>query len=466
MKRQRLIRILCVLLFLFIGLQAPVLAHVKWFSSFSFTHEPLTLREIFSPLFLSLLASCLVVIGALVFIDDRITRLSWYHKFSRQLSTHASKSNLIVRIATGAVLLLSWQSGALLVPELQVYNTWIEFIQLTLAIAILSNRYVKIAGYGLICLYVFAFFKYGAIHLLDYAYLLGAGYYLTVSDSPNRKKRASALPALYASVGFSLCWVALEKIVYPDWGIQILSQNPFLTLGFPPDLFLIFAAFVEFILGFLLIVCLLQRPIALAITLLFISTTLVFGKLEFIGHAIVHAALIVFILQGTGNTFRTPITFFNRINQRIIFAILSFSIIFITMLMVYTGSASRQYDIAMAKLEDDPHSKIMETASLDTPPIVGLQITEDKHGGWNLYLPTQNFTFSPEDCGKEHIDGFGHAHLYIDDQKVARIYSDWYHLADLPSGKYEIKVTLTSNNHSEYALNGHPVSAKQTLIVM
>ena len=466
MKRDRLFRVLVTIFILIIGLQAPAFAHVKWFSAFSFAHPPLSLQEILSPLFLVLLCACIGVIGALVFVDDRLTRLDWYATFSQHLKKYASKSDLIIRVATGAVLLLSWQSGAMLVPELLVYNPWLEFIQLALAIAILSNRYVKYAGFGLIALYVFAFFRYGSIHMLDYVYLLGAGYYLTVSNSPSKKMRASALPALYASVGFSLSWVALEKIVYPSWGIQILESNPFLTLGFEPSLFLLLAAFIEFGLGFLLIVCILQRPIALAITFLFMSTTLVFGKIEFIGHAIVHAALIVFLLQGPGTTFRTPITFFKRINQRVIFSVLSFSIIFISMLLIYSNAASSQYQIALESTKQDPHMQVIELADADKPPAIELEVIEDLESGWNVHIETQNFVFSPEECGKEHIDGQGHAHLYIDGKKVARLYGSWYHIPELPIGRHEIKVSLTSNNHSLYAMNGVPVSATQSLVVM
>ncbi len=468
MKRAQFIRILVASTVLIIGIKLPALAHVKWFSTFSFTQKPLTLPEIFSPLFLTLLLSCVAVIGALVFVDDRITRLGWYTWFSQRLGRYALKSDLIVRVAVGAVLLLSWQSGTLLVPELVVNSAWIEFIQLTLAIMILANRYTAYAGLGLTGLYLFAFITFGTIHMLDYTYLLGAGYYLMVSSSFNKKKRASALPALYASVGFSLCWVALEKIVYPDWGLQILNANPQLALGFDPALFLQMSAFVEFILGFLLIVCLLQRPIALIITLVFISTTLVFGKIEIIGHAIVHAALIVFLIQGAGATFRTPITFFKRINQRIIFAVLSFSIIFLAMLVIYSGSASKQYELAMTSPPSghESHTQIMEVSNSTTRPEFSMEILEDKYGGWNLHLTIENFVFSPEDCGNDHVDGYGHAHLYINDQKMARLYGPWFHIADLPPGKYEFKVVLTTNDHKEYALEGIPLSATRSLVVI
>ena len=113
----------------------------------------------------------------------------------------------------------------------------VDLVQLAIALLILANRLTAYAGYGLFALYGLAFWHYGALHLLDYAYLLGAGYYLVAMGSPRKKVRASALPGLYASVGFSLCWVALEKLFYPQWGLEILQERPFLTLGFEPGFF-------------------------------------------------------------------------------------------------------------------------------------------------------------------------------------------------------------------------------------
>lgn len=467
MKRNRLFRSAGLTLFFIFGLQLPALAHVKWFSAFSFTHQPLTLQQILSPLFLTMLVACLCVIGALVFLDDQITRHPAYKKFVDTVSKYANRSDLIIRVAAGAVLLLSWQSGALLVPELLVYNAWAEFIQLGLAILILSNRFTHFAGIGLIALYLFSVFYFGALHMLDYVYLLGTGYYLATTNAKSKKRRASALPALYASVGFSLCWVALEKLVYPDWGIEILQTNPNLTMGFDVGLFLQMAAFVEFSLGFLLILCLLQRPIALAITFVFMSTTLVFGKLEIVGHAIVHAALIVFILRGPGVTFRTPITFFKRIWQRITFSVLSFGIVFIAMLLVYTNAAESAYLAAQETAAQTIHVAALQEVAPDQPqPKLALDVHEDMHGGWNVRLVTRNFNFTPEECGQGHIDGHGHAHLYLNGEKVARLYGPWYHVTSLPKGKHEFKVVLTSNEHAEYAVDGIPLSAEKSVVVM
>ncbi len=446
-------------------LQWPLYAHVKWFSPFSFAEKPLTLSEILTPLFLTFAVASTLAIGLTVYLDNVLISLPWYKKVEMQLSRYADKSDLIIRVATGAVLLLSWHSQTWLVPELMVFNPWIELFQLVLAFLILFNRYTRYAGAGVILLYLIALLIHGILHLFDYLYILGVGYYLIVASSSKKNLRALALPGLYASVGFSLCWVAIEKIVYPQWALDIFTQRPYLTMGFDPDFFLLSAAFVEFSLGFLLIVCLLQRPIALAITLLFISTTFVFGKLEFVGHAIVHAVLIVFILKGAGTTFRTPITFFYHIHQRVIFAVFSFALGLMTLVPWYAQTALRTYEVAVAKTAEDPHDVRIEMASVAEKPSVELIVEEDNHSGWNLYLDTSNFQFSPEDCGEEHVEGFGHAHLYINGQKVARLYSPWYHLTGLRPGEYDLRVTLNSNNHGVYTLDGRAISGYARLVV-
>ncbi len=445
-------------------------AHVKWFSAYSFAERPLTLDEILTPLFAILFAASTLGVAVVVVLDDRLTRLSGYVRFVGWLSRFENRSDLFLRVAVGSVLLLSWQSGSMLVPEIPSLHAAIDLAQLAIALLILANRLTAYAGYGLFALYGLAFWHYGALHLLDYAYLLGAGYYLIALESPRKKMRDSALPGLYASVGFSLCWVALEKLVYPQWALEILQDRPFLTLGFEPGFFLTSAAFVEFTLGFLLIVCLIQRPLAVAVTGLFMTTTLVFGKLEFIGHAIVHAALIVFILKGRGETFRTPITFFYHLWQRIVFALLSFVALYIVMLSLYSHMSNATYELASrhdGHQEHEGHRMPASSVAWSGPasPVLSLDVSRDTAGGWNVHLEVDGFTFVPEQAGRPAVAGEGHAHLYVDDRKVARMYSPWHYLDTLSPGTHEVRVVLNTNDHQFYVHEGRPLEARRLIVV-
>lgn len=96
-------------------------------------------------------------------------------------------------------------------------------------------------------------------------------------------------------------------------------------------------------------------------------------------------------------------------------------------------------------------------------PSVTLRVEEDSKSGWNLTLETTNFTFAPEHVGEDNILGEGHAHLYVDGVKVARLYGNHFHYGEDFDGSREFRVTLNANDHSEYALDGQVIEATRTV---
>ena len=101
----------------------------------------------------------------------------------------------------------------------------------------------------------------------------------------------------------------------------------------------------------------------------------------------------------------------------------------------------------------------------DGAPSVALDVTADEHGGWNLHLRTERFAFTPEKVNREAAGGEGHAHVYVDDEKFARIYSEWYYLpaSAVPEGEHQLLVTLNADDHSVWAVGGEPVTATATV---
>ncbi|HEX5869260.1 MAG TPA: hypothetical protein VFY65_02525, partial [Longimicrobium sp.] len=301
-----------------------------------------TVGQAMTPAFWALAALSMAVIGGMVLLDRRLGEVAWYRGVNDWLAARRGDALLVMRIGIFSTLLLAWQADALLAPELRVWAGWIGWLQFGFALLLLFPRTVPIAGGGLIALYLLGAARFGAFHLLDYLFFAGAGWYLLVSRARSERLRGTGLPALYATVGFSLCWVALEKIVYPQWALYLLDQHPQLTLGLETRFFLLAAAFVELSLGYLLIINLLQRPLALVITIVFFLTTTVFGKLEVIGHTPIHAALIVFLLQGPGTAYRPPIAFHRTLGLRTAFAAVNFAILLAILLPLYAASARAQ----------------------------------------------------------------------------------------------------------------------------
>jgi len=307
--------------------------------------------------------------------------------------------------------------------------------------------------------------NFSGFHMLDYALYLGVGWYLAVSQTSNIRLRKSGLMLLYLTVGFSLCWVALEKFVYPEWAYQIMEEHN-LTMGIDRTLFLTGAAFVEFGLGYLMLICLLQRPLAVVITLVFVTTTLVFGKVEIIGHTLLHGCLVVFLLEGGSVVYNRMNRTLRTLSARMAFASVAMVILFPLLLYPYYTLASRKYENRMGKTMFGSHH---EHIPLEIPesmpqPSVSLEIFNDPMGGYNLHITTQNFRWAPDRAGRAQVFGEGHAHLYLNDEKVARIYGDWYYLPALPQGEYDVEVTLNGNGHEMLTWGGEPIRDSKTII--
>ena len=98
-------------------------------------------------------------------------------------------------------------------------------------------------------------------------------------------------------------------------------------------------------------------------------------------------------------------------------------------------------------------------------PTLDFRVAKDAASGWNLHVVTTGFRFAPESVNGPHRPGEGHAHVYVDGKKVARIYGPWFHLGVLPPGEVTLSVTLNANDHSALAVAGRPLKAEKTITV-
>ncbi|MCB0132754.1 MAG: hypothetical protein KDD78_17950, partial [Caldilineaceae bacterium] len=102
------------------------------------------------------------------------------------------------------------------------------------------------------------------------------------------------------------------------------------------------------------------------------------------------------------------------------------------------------------------HGEALEMSG-DYAPVVDLQVVPLDDGTYNVRIQTMNFVFAPHHVGMTPMDGEGHAHLYIDDVKIARVYGEWYHLDSLPDDAEMISVALYANNHQPLVVEGKAV---------
>lgn len=124
-------------------------------------------------------------------------------------------------------------------------------------------------------------------------------------------------------------------------------------------------------------------------------------------------------------------------------------------------------DVATRARVDAPsqmaHDVIYEVPAGEIVPHVRVS-AEPRGDGWVLTVETENFTFDSAAVDGPHQPGRGHAHLYVGGLKIGRVYATKVDLGALPPGKHEARITLNTNDHRTYAVDGVPVSATVPLV--
>jgi hypothetical protein len=114
---------------------------------------------------------------------------------------------------------------------------------------------------------------------------------------------------------------------------------------------------------------------------------------------------------------------------------------------------------SMTEMSSHSHSSTYEVSEAEAPK-VELVVSEDAKSGYNVKIIATDFTFTPENVNEENVLGEGHAHLYVDGEKVGRLYGPYYHYDGSFEGSKTFKVTLNANDHSEYTVEGEVISSE------
>ena len=122
----------------------------------------------------------------------------------------------------------------------------------------------------------------------------------------------------------------------------------------------------------------------------------------------------------------------------------------------HSGSTEGDRMTSMTHGDGGHHASTIEAVT--TMP-VALKVTADQISGANVQILTEGFTWAPENANGAHVEGEGHAHIYVDGVKISRVYTPWHHLGNLTPGEHEIRVTLKANSHQEYTIGGTKVGA-------
>ncbi|MGM0846539.1 MAG: DoxX family membrane protein [Bacillota bacterium] len=334
MKSYRKYKILLPLIAMALILVSPVFteAHVKWFTEQ--VPQKVSIEEILSPLFMILSLVVAVILSVLTLIlQPAIERLSFVKKLNDFLDQYRISSRYILKYGTALALLIQVLSGSLFAPEFEIHNqvvlagVWASIVLLCIPV----HYATKAGAVILLGLFIYQLSEAGLFHMLDYGFYLAIIVVLMIGKT---RLENWGFPFLYLGTGLSLCWVAVEKWVYPAMSVDIIQNHGVPTFGFAPETFVVLAAFIEFIVGYLLIVGILNRVLAFVLTLIFISTTMLFGVTEIIGHLMIHIVLIIFIIEGV-SFYDPPIKIHKTRVDQIIFVFLNFLFTLSAFLLIY-----------------------------------------------------------------------------------------------------------------------------------
>ena len=110
-------------------------------------------------------------------------------------------------------------------------------------------------------------------------------------------------------------------------------------------------------------------------------------------------------------------------------------------------------------------SGVPNTVVSELPVSLAITAEADADGGIDVHIAAEGFRFASELVDQAHTPGSGHAHIYLDGEKLGRVFEPDYHIADAPPGEREVRVSLNTNDHSDLVYNGEKVESTVTVTV-
>ncbi|TXC90695.1 hypothetical protein FS935_12350 [Metabacillus litoralis] len=320
-------------LLIFTGLILPAIthAHVKWFATVD--PEKVSIEQILSPLFITITLLCAVILAVLSQVMGKLMDIPLAAKLDITLDGFRKYSRHLLKYGTALSFILQVSYGTMFAPEFAITDLWQTVVMWLIIIFLLIPHHysTKIAALFMLGLFINVWGQAGWFHMLDYGFYLAVIGVLLVGRT---KFETIGFPFLYLGTGLSLCWVAVEKWVYPVMTTEIIQQHHVPTFGFPADIFVLLSAFIEFVVGYLLVVGILNRVLSVVVTVLFILTTTIFGYTEVVGHAMIHFVLLIFIIEGV-SFYKPPIRIHKTRLDQMIFVSLNFIFVLSTILLIY-----------------------------------------------------------------------------------------------------------------------------------
>lgn len=296
-----------------------VSAHVKWFAEPTEVVRPYQFSDV------PVIFSIIFVIGALlvgIFLEKKLTVPKWYTKLIQQTAPTILS---LASIGFGLSFLIFSYSGFVFAPNLQVdtlgFGSLLLIIQAVAGLMILLGLYERIGGLLLIVLYVLAVREFGFMEMMDTLEMVGFAFYAMIIGRPKWKIAESDLlckithhfhqygvSILRIGIGLNLIILGLsEKILKPSLTQDFLSKydwNFMHNIGYTwfTDYWFAYAGgTAEILFGLFFLFGLVTRLSIVALAVFLITTLILLGPVELMGHLPHFSIALVLLVFGAGS---------------------------------------------------------------------------------------------------------------------------------------------------------------------
>ncbi len=301
----------------------PVLvsAHVKWFAQPGAVVPTYKLTD--GPVIAAILLSLFVVLVA-SWLEKKV---SVPEKIQAVFNSWTPYALSIATIGFGLALIIFSISGFVFAPNMPAADTLgkaMLLVQFVAGMMLLFGVYERLAGWLVLALFSFGIGYYGPLTMLDAFEMAGVGLFAIIIARPKWKLVKSdflkplrsgieeyGVPILRIATGFNLLVLGFsEKILNPGLAQNFLMdyQWNFMQMlgfeGFVNYWFVLAAGTTEALFGLVLMLGLVTRITTTVLAVFLITTLVLLGPVELIGHLPHFSIAVVLFVIGAGNKWR------------------------------------------------------------------------------------------------------------------------------------------------------------------
>jgi len=305
----------------FVSVPIIASAHVKWFAEPIGDVRPYAITDL--PV-IAWIFGAIAFVGLGILIEKKFGVPGWVQK---HINTWAPFVLSLASVGFGFAFIMFSLNGFVFAPNLPVegsVGTALLVLQFIAGLMILLGFYERIGAFLILILYGFLIREHGVWEVIDTLEIVGFAIYALFIGRPKwrlaeakwlrpmfHRAHTYGVPLLRAATGLNLIILGFsEKILAPSLTQNFLMHydwNFMQTLGFHwfTDYWFAFSAgMAEIIFGLFFLFGLTTRVTTIALACFLVTTLVILGPIELIGHLPHFSIALVFLVLGSGSRLR------------------------------------------------------------------------------------------------------------------------------------------------------------------